>query len=63
MIDFDHAERGTQSGSEALWYPLFPVATLWFTSTVPSLYLAGVVACLVEGRSDSFVVKTSQARI
>ena len=31
-----------------LWYPLFPVAALWFVASVPPSYLAGAIACLDE---------------
>ena len=33
-----------------LWYPISPVAALWFVAIVPSSYLAGVIACLSDGR-------------
>ena len=33
-----------------LWYILSPVAALWFIASVPSWCLAGVIACLDEGR-------------
>ena len=33
-----------------LWYPLSPIAALWFVAIVPSKYLAGVIACLSDDR-------------
>ena len=35
-------------GGLVLWYPLSPVATLWFVAIVPSSYLAGVIACFTD---------------
>ena len=42
-----------------LWCPLSPVAALSFVVNVPSPYLAGVIACLEERLSCSFVQKAS----
>ena len=36
------------SDSYVLWYPLSPVAALWSVASVPSSYLAGVIACLAD---------------
>ena len=37
-------------GGLVLWYPLSPVAALWFVVIVPSSYLADVFACFSDER-------------
>ena len=44
-----HIYTALQGGLE-FWYPLSPVAALWFVAIVPSSYLAGDIACFSDER-------------
>ena len=35
-------------GGLVLWYTLSPLSALFFVASVPSSYLAGVIACLTD---------------
>ena len=53
---FDVSACMTLQGGLVLWYPLSPDAASWFVSSAPSVYLAGVIACLTyECLAPSFI--------
>ena len=45
---FSKSAYTARQGGLVLWHPLSPVATLSFIASVPSSYLAGVIACLTD---------------